>query len=190
MIDSSNGYEGHAETFMRWRHPHIGLDIVREWAQRFLPGAMVLELGCGHGVVSQALVDAGVTLYAMDASPTLLQTFRKRFPTVQTECAAAEESAYFDRTFDGVIAVGLIFLLPEDAQRMVLVKVANALNPGGRFLFTAPQQACTWTDAMTGRESRSLGADSYEELLRGLGLEVDHGRVDAGENYYFFAVKP
>jgi hypothetical protein len=43
---------------------------------------------------------------------------------------------------------------------------------------------------MTGRESRSLGADSYENLLRGLGLEVDHGRVDEGENYYFFAVKP
>jgi 2-polyprenyl-3-methyl-5-hydroxy-6-metoxy-1,4-benzoquinol methylase len=190
MIDLSNGYEEHAETFMRWRHARIGLDIVREWAAAFRPGAAELELGCGHGVVSQVLADAGLTLYALDASPTLLQAFRQRFPTVQTDCAAAEESAYFNRTFDGVIAVGLIFLLPEDAQRIVLIKVANALNPGGRFLFTAPRQACTWIDAMTGRESRSLGADKYEKLLRGLGLEVDHGRVDEGENYYFFAVKP
>jgi SAM-dependent methyltransferase len=190
MIDLSNGYEEHAETFMRWRHAHIGLDIVREWAAAFRSGAAVLELGCGHGVVSQTLVDAGVMLYSLDASPTLLQTFRERFPAVQAECDAAEKSSYFARTFDGVIAVGLIFLLPEEAQRIVLIKVAHALTPGGRFLFTAPRQACTWSDAMTGRESRSLGADSYERLLRGLGLEVEHGRVDEGENYYFFAVKP
>jgi hypothetical protein len=70
------------------------------------------------------------------------------------------------------------------------MKVANALNPGGLFLFTAPRQACTWTDGMTGRESRSLGADKYEALLRGLGLDVESGRLDEGENYYFFAVKP
>jgi SAM-dependent methyltransferase len=189
MIDASNGYEEHAETFMRWRHPRIGLDIVREWAGHFGPGAAMLELGCGHGVVSQVLVDAGVTLYAVDSSPTLLQAFRERFPAVQTECAPAEESSYFDRTFDGVVAIGLIFLLAISAQRIVLTKVAHSLQPGGRFLFTAPRQACTWTDVMTGAESRSLGAELYEALLRGLGLNVSHGRVDEGENHYFFAKK-
>ncbi len=174
---------------MRWRHARIGFDIVREWAAELQPGAAVLELGCGHGVVSQVLVDAGVTLYAVDASATLLDAFRKRFPAVQTQCAAAEDSTYFDRTFEGVIAVGLIFLLPVDAQRVVLTKVADVLKPGGRFLFTAPRQACTWTDDLTKRESRSLGVETYERLLRQLGLEVEHGRVDEGENYYFFAVK-
>ena len=189
MSDTSNGYEEHAETFIRSRHPHIGQKMAGEWARGFTPGATVLELGCGDGVISQVLVDAGLTLFGLDASPTLLRAFRERFPGVETECAAAEESSYFNRTFDGVVAVGVIFLLPESAQRIVLAKVANALKAGGRFLFTAPREACTWVDVLTKRESRSLGVDEYEGLLRGLGFEVSSGRVDEGENHYFFAVK-
>jgi SAM-dependent methyltransferase len=140
-------------------------------------------------VISEVLAEAALTLYAVDASPTLLRAFRERFPNVQTECAAAEESSYFDRWFDGAIAVGLIFLLPEDAQRIVLSKVANVLKQGGRLLFTAPRQACSWVDELTKRESRSLGLEAYESLLRGLGFDVSSGRVDEGENHYFFAVK-
>ena len=44
-------------------------------------------------------------------------------------------------------------------------------------------------DVLTKRESRSLGIEEYEALLRGLGFEVSSGRVDEGENHYFFAVK-
>jgi cyclopropane fatty-acyl-phospholipid synthase-like methyltransferase len=189
MADMANGCEEHAADFIRWRHPRIGQKTAREWAREFAPGATVLELGCGDGVISEALVEAGLTLYAVDASPTLLRAFRERFPNVQMECATAEESSYFDRTFDGVIAVGLIFLLPEDAQRTVLSKVANVLKRGGMFLFTAPRQACSWVDELTKQKSRSLGAEAYEALLRELGFEVSSGRVDEGENHYFFAVK-
>jgi 2-polyprenyl-3-methyl-5-hydroxy-6-metoxy-1,4-benzoquinol methylase len=185
--DRANGYEEHAETFVRWRHPRIGLEIVRAWAAQFGPEAEVLELGCGHGVVSQVLVDAGVTLYAVDASPTLLRSLRERLPAVRMECATAEESTFFARRFEGVIAVGLIFLLPEAAQRLVLTKAARTLKPGGRLLFTAPREACEWIDDLTGRPSRSLGAAEYERLLCGLGMKMAPGCCDEGENYYFFA---
>src|SRR5271165_6546558 len=107
-MDKSNGYEQHALDFMRARRSHIGPDVVREWAREFPPEAEVLELACGHGVISQVLVDLGLRLYAIDASPTLLKAFRERFPDVPSECGSAEESNYFDRTFDGVIAWGLI----------------------------------------------------------------------------------
>jgi 2-polyprenyl-3-methyl-5-hydroxy-6-metoxy-1,4-benzoquinol methylase len=189
MTDKSNGYEEYADAFMRNRHPHIGQKMAGDWARAFTPGATVLELGCGDGVISEVLVDAGLTLYAVDASPTLLRAFGERFPAAEVECATAEESTYFDRTFDGVIAVGLIFLLPEHAQRIVLSKVSNVLKGGGRFLFTAPRQACTWVDVLTKRESRSLGVEAYEGLLRSLSFEVSSGRVDEGENHYFSAVK-
>lgn len=188
-LDRANGYEEHAEAFRRQRHPRIGQEIAREWARGFAPGAAVLELGCGDGVISEVLAEAGLALYAVDASPTLLVDFRERFPAVETECATAEESAFFHRNFDGVVAVGLMFLLPEDAQRIVLTKVAHSLRPGGRFLFTAPHQMCSWVDALTGRESRSLGAEKYETVLRELNLTVGPGAHDEGENYYFSAVK-
>jgi SAM-dependent methyltransferase len=189
LLDRANGYEEHANAFMRARDLRIGMTVVREWARGFVPGAAVLELGCGHGAMTAVLLDEGMTVYGVDASPTLLRAFRERFPAVEVECAAAEESTYFDRTFDGVIAVGLIFLLPEAAQRIVFAKVANALKEGGKFLFTAPREACTWVDALTQQESRSLGVEAYEALLHDLRFEVSCGRLDEGENHYIFAVK-
>ena len=181
-MKSSRGYEEIAETYIRARNPRIGPDEVREWARGFAPGAEVLELACGHGMVSQVLVDQGLRLYAIDASPRLLAAFRQRFSDVQTECAAAEDSSFFGRTFDGVIAWGLMFLLSEETQRTVLTKVAKALKRGGRFLFTAPYAAVTWEDGLTGQESRSLGAEAYESLLRELGFDIEPGRTDEGDN--------
>ena len=189
VFDRSNGYEKHAEAFIKSRSPGVGLDVVREWAGQFGPGSDVLELGCGHGVVSEVLVEAGLTLFAVDASPTLLRAFHERFPEVETECCAAEESTFFGRSFDGVVAWGLLFLLEEDAQRCVLARVGEALRPGGRFLFTAPREAVAWIDVMTELPSRSLGAVVYEQVLSDLGLEVSSGVVDEGGNYYYHVSK-
>jgi hypothetical protein len=69
-----------------------------------------------------------------------------------------------------VLAWGLLFLLEPGSQALVIEKVARALNQGGRFLFTAPKEPLEWLDAMTGRQSHSLGAQTYERLLRDAGL--------------------
>jgi len=71
------------------------------------------------------------------------------------------ECALFGRTFDGVMAWGLIFLLEPGAQVKLIHKVAAALKPGGRFLFTSPQRVCKWADCITGHTSISLGSDGY-----------------------------
>ena len=63
------------------------------------------------------------------------------------------------------------------------------LRTGGSFLFTAPVEACTWTDALTGRESLSLGADTYRRLLGDAGLVIVDEHVDEGGNHYYQAVQ-
>jgi hypothetical protein len=85
-----------------------------------------------------------------------------------------------------VLAWGLLFLLTPVAQARAIEKVAGALNPGGRFLFTAPKEPLEWLDAMTGRPSHSLGAQTYERLLRDAGLTWVAEAQDEGENHYYF----
>jgi hypothetical protein len=63
-----------------------------------------------------------------------------------------------------------MFLLPTDIQIVVIRKVAKALNPRGKFLFTSPAQAVMWHDSLTGRESISLGDERYEQTLGAEGL--------------------
>ncbi|PTX91572.1 class I SAM-dependent methyltransferase [Opitutus sp. ER46] len=187
--DRANGYETSAAAFMGARS-NRGEAVVRTWARRLPSGASVLDVGCGHGVpVSQVLVDERLVVYGLDASPTLLADFRRRFPHAVTACSTIEESDFFARTFAGVVAWGVVFLLPPDVQALLIHKAARALAPGGLLLFTAPHQACEWTDALTGGSSVSLGAAGYTRLLAAEGMSVIAQGRDDGDNHYYIAAK-
>jgi 2-polyprenyl-3-methyl-5-hydroxy-6-metoxy-1,4-benzoquinol methylase len=188
--DKSNGYEEVAERFMKVRDAWIGPTTVRRWSRILPSGCAVLELGCGHGVVSQALMDEGFEVYGIDASAKMIDAFRKRFPYAHAECSAAEDSEFFRRTFDGVVAWGLMFLLSPDVQVALIPKIAGALNPGGKLLFTAPTQKCTWQDILTKRDSFSLGDERYRQLLYAEGLVLDGEERDEGDNHYYLVSKP
>lgn len=139
--------------------------------------------------ISQTLLDAGLSVHGIDASPSMVAAFRRRFPGTPVACEAVERSSFFGRTFDGAVAWGLLFLLPANVQRTTIHRVAHPLNVGGRFLFTAPSQACSWADATTGRTSLSLGATAYRALLADAGLTVVGELEDEGENHYYDTVR-
>ncbi len=146
---------------MRVRSSRIGQAKVREWSRTLPLGAAILDLGCGHGVpISQVLIEAGFAIYGVDASERMIGAFRERFPASQVEYSTVEDSKFFGRTFDGVIAWGLLFLLPPETQAGVIRKVGKALQPGGQFVFTSPVEAVAWVDSLTGRESISVGREN------------------------------
>ena len=134
VMDKSNGYENIAASFISSRKQAIGASSVRYWAKTLLPKATVLDLGCGTGIpVSKVLMDEGMLVYGIDASPTLVQTFQQNFPNSPVTCEAVEDSLFFERQFDAIIAWGLLFLLPMDIQTLVLRKAADALSTGGSY---------------------------------------------------------
>ena len=194
MNDSSNGYERVAIEFLegRGRAPStaVGAREVRDWARTLPRGASVIDIGCGSGLpITKVLVDEGLNVYGVDASPTLVSAFRTNLPGVPIACEPVEESVFFNRLFDGVVSWGLMFLLPSETQRQLIQRMADILVPGGRLLFTSVAEPEVWTDAMTGLESRSLGAVEYRRLLSRAGFSVTGEYEDAGKSHYFDAVK-
>lgn len=191
MPDESAGYEKVAEEFMARRSAsRIGAETVRRWAAGLSAGAAVLDLGCGHGLpVSEVLIDEGHPVYGIDASPTLVTAFRRRFPGMSVACEPVQSSGFFERKFEGVVAWGLIFLLPPGEQSGLIQRVSEVLTEGGQVLFTAPWQVAKWEDVMTGGPSVSQGADGYRAALEQAGLVLVDERDDEGENHYFLAAK-
>ena len=187
--DTSNGYEAVAEDFTRLRlQSPTGLAIVRKWAASLPRGGCVLDVGAGSGEpLTAALIEAGLDVFAIDASPTMVAAFQRRFPGVKVACEPAEYSRFFERTFDGALAIGLVFLLPADNQRQLIRRMAAALKPGGRLLFSAPREVCVWDDLLTGQPSSSLGADEYRRIAAGSGLHILGEHVDEGGNHYYEA---
>ena len=196
MIDRSNGYEGVAAEFLarrgNGRSTGVGVNAVRELARALRCGASVIDLGCGPGFpITEVLVAEGLNVFAVDAAPSFVQAFRRNLPNTPVVCEAVQDSRFFNRTFDGVLAWGLIFLLSPEDQRRVIQRIADILAPDGRLLFTscAGAEPLVWNDAMTGLESRSLGAEEYRSQLSAVGLSVTSEYEDEGQNHYFDALK-
>lgn len=187
--DASNGWNDVADKFIELRSD-TGVELVSGWAEKLPNGGKILDLGCGHGAPLSVMLDEqGFEVYGVEASPKLAAEFEKRLPGASVSCEAVEESAFFDQTFDGALAIGLIFLLTPETQSGLIPRVADALKPDGRFLFSAPKQICTWKDLLTGRSSWSLGAAAYEDISRAAGLTLTDTHMDAGENHYFDFIK-
>lgn len=190
--DPSNGYEAVAEEYIRRRGASdSGVAVVRDWSRLLPLGGSVLDLGCGAGQpIARLLCDLGFEVSGIDASPTLIEACRRNVPDADVVCEAFADSNFFNRPFDGIVMVGVIFLLSVDEQPVVLQQAASALAPGGRLLFSAPVPVCSWTDLLTDRRSRSLGADSYVAILNEAGLELEKEYDDEGDNHYYAALRP
>jgi SAM-dependent methyltransferase len=190
-MNSASAYEMHAREFLAERDKwQVGAGVVTGWARSLPAGTDVIDIACGGGYpVTRVLVEAGLNPWAIDASATLLERFRVRFPNIPAQCALALQSDYFGRQFGAAISIGLIFLLEASEQVALLQRVSEILLPGGRFLFTAPIETGTWRDTTTGHECRSLGRARYVEALENAGFCVVGTHVDEGKNNHYEAQK-
>lgn len=189
-VDFSNGYEAVAAQYVKARSATTGVEVIKSWLSTLPAGGMVLDVGAGDGApLTEVVCGAGFDVFAIDASQTLVDHFRRRLPSVPIKCEAVETSSFFDRSFDGILAVGLVFLLPEKAQVDFIKKAADALRPGGRLMFSAPIETGTWNDVLTGRVSTSLGEEAYRSLIEMSGLSLVETCVDEGGNNYYSTYK-
>lgn len=186
MRDRSAGYDRIAAEFAASRNPDIGAATVLAWARSLPPASTVLDLGCGTGIpITRALIAGRLSPYGVDASPRMVAAFRENLPGVPVACEPVESSSFFGRRFHAIVAWGLVFLLPPEFQGELIRRAAEALEPGGRFLFTAPETAGAWKDLLTGRPSASLGAAEYRRHLAAAGLTVVAEYEDEGDNHYY-----
>jgi SAM-dependent methyltransferase len=195
-MDRSNGYESVSTEFLARRgNPAtrsigIGVNEVRKWARTLPPGSSIIDLGSGPGFpITAVLVEEGLDVFAVDAAPSFVAAFQRNLPGIPILCEAVTASKFFDRTFDAVLAWGLIFLLPVEEQHRLIQRFADILTPGGQLLFTAPAKAAVWTDIMTELESVSLGAEEYRKVLEIAGLQIRAEYEGQGENHHFEAFK-
>jgi len=93
---------------------------------------LVVELGCGSGLLTRQLVDAGHRVIATDASPPMLDIAREYAGAVQEiRRLTLPDDPIPDA--DAIVSVGhVVNYLPDaDAIERALVAMAEALKPGG-----------------------------------------------------------
>jgi 2-polyprenyl-6-hydroxyphenyl methylase/3-demethylubiquinone-9 3-methyltransferase len=139
-----------------------------------LRGARVLDLGCGGGLLSEALAGAGADVTAIDLAPDLLKIARLHglesgihvdYRQVSAEALAAEAPA----AFDAITCMEMLEHVPDPAS--ILRACATLLRPGGRLLVsTLNRTPAAFALAIVGAEyvARLLpkGTHQYRDFIR------------------------
>jgi SAM-dependent methyltransferase len=93
---------------------------------------LVVELGCGSGLLTRYLVDAGHLVVATDASPAMLDLARGYVVGAQGIRALVLPDDPIPEA-DAIVSVGHVLSYLPDAEAVdrALIAIAGALRPGG-----------------------------------------------------------
>ena len=141
------------------------------------PQAAVLDLGCGAGRDTGALIDAGFAVTAIDGSAELAREAEKRIH-VPVRVLLFEDLDYTD-AFDGIWANASLLHVPRAGLTNVLAHVHRALKPGGLLYASFKSGGAEGRDSL-GRYYNYLNADEVAALLNAAGtwssLDLKEGR--------------
>ncbi len=93
---------------------------------------LVLELGCGSGLLTRYLVEAGHRVTATDASPAMIELARSYVPGAEAIQVLTLPDDQLPAA-DAIVSIGhvLSYLPDEDAVWRGLSALAGAVRPGG-----------------------------------------------------------
>jgi 2-polyprenyl-6-hydroxyphenyl methylase/3-demethylubiquinone-9 3-methyltransferase len=139
-----------------------------------LPGLDILDVGCGAGLLSEAMAKAGARVTAIDLAPELVKVARLHglesgvrvdYQVKAVEALAAERPG----SFDAVTCMEMLEHVPDPAA--IVAACATLLRPGGRlFLSTLNRTPAAFALAIVGAEyvARLLpkGTHRYADFIK------------------------
>lgn len=141
------------------------------------PHATILDLGCGTGRDTRALIDAGFTVTAIDGSAEMAREAEKRIG--RPVRVLLFEDLDDTEAFDGIWANASLLHVPRVGLPNVLARVYRALKPGGLLTASFKSGGTEGRDKL-GRYYNYLNADELTALLHEVGswssLDLKEGR--------------
>jgi len=113
---------------------HLAQAATAVLLDRIAPPGLVVDLGCGSGILAAALADAGFAVQGVDVSAAMLALARRRAPNA----ALTHASIYEAELPGGAVAVAAIGEVlnyePAGPLEPLLRRVHDALAPSGLLL--------------------------------------------------------
>jgi 2-polyprenyl-3-methyl-5-hydroxy-6-metoxy-1,4-benzoquinol methylase len=187
-----------AHVAVRWRSCPFGAVLAALPAR-----GDVLDVGCGHGVLTLALATTrpDVSVTGVDIDEDKIAVARRAAARVTGGPVRFEVTSGGGGLpggpgpWDAVVAVDVLYLLPQATQEALVRDLAGALRPGGSLVVkemdTTPRLKAAWMRVQERLAVRVLRITKGDELaftdpaplaaaMRAAGLQVDVRPVDRG----------
>lgn len=128
--DTLNFYNDRAETYAA-SGPGGTSRFLPGFLEKVKPGAKVLDLGCGGGTDSMAMIAAGLSVTPADGSPQIAAKAEARLGVPVKVMRFDELSA--EQAFDAIWASASLLHVRREHLADILTGVWRALRPGGLF---------------------------------------------------------
>ena len=103
-------------------------------------GDRAVDIGCGTGVITSAVVALGLDASGVDVVPEFVEVARERVPDATFAAGPAEKLPFADEQFDYVILLSLLEHVEDWEQ--TLAEATRVLKPGGVMYLTTTNKYC------------------------------------------------
>jgi ubiquinone/menaquinone biosynthesis C-methylase UbiE len=137
----------------------------------FEPGSFILDLGCGTGEDAVRLMQAGLRVRAIDASPEMVRIARDR--GVDAEILSIEDCSLLYESFDGILSNFGALNCVADIESL-REPLARLVRPGGYLAICSIGGFCAWETAwaLFHRQPAKAFRRWRKSVLSSLGIRV------------------
>lgn len=156
----------HYRTDLAWIH-HTGFSEFATLASRGILASLqshdireglLVDIGCGSGILARVLTDAGYAVLGIDASPAMIDLARVTTPAARFEVAAFDEASL--PPCAAITAIGEVLNYGTLARVQTFIrKAAHALAPGGLLLFDIAER-----DGYPPHDERRVGGEDWSVI--------------------------
>jgi SAM-dependent methyltransferase len=114
-------------------------ELLQQLHRKGIVGGTIVELGCGSGILSEKVAQAGFDVVGFDISTAMIELARKRVPTGDFQTCSFLRAKLPQAA--AIVAIGEVFNYLFDAKNserqlpVLFRRIYKALMPGGMLLF-------------------------------------------------------
>jgi len=101
----------------------------------FADGNHILDVGCGNGKTSVALMEMGCNVTGMDFSEEAVMFCYEKFQEMKVTCGSVTSIPFSDGMFDGITAVHVFEHLTDSEMDDAVTELYRVLKPDGKIFF-------------------------------------------------------